>query len=139
MWEPQVSIRLLQSRKAFVPFKILLIGDSRLSGFHQLIINELHDRHAWDIHVDTLVFPGADIQGTVDNTLDRKLLKEFEAMTGLKQIIDQPTRYARNNTTIDLIFTNSEHISNHGTLNLNISDHEIIYITIERKRKNNLT
>ena len=66
---------------------------------------------------------------------DRKLLKEFEAMTGLKQIIDQPTRYARNNTTIDLIFTNSEHISNHGTLNLNISDHEIIYISRKKKKE----
>ena len=66
---------------------------------------------------------------------DRKLLKEFETMTGLKQIIDQPPRYARNNTTIDLIFTNSEHISNRGTLNLNISDHEIIYITRKKKKE----
>ena len=34
-----------------------------------------------------------------------------------------------------VIFTNSEHISNYGILNLNISGHEIIYITRKKKKE----
>ena len=93
----------MQSRKAFVPFKILLIGDSRLSGFHQLIINELHDKHAWDIHVDTLVFPGADIQGTVDKTLENIGCEYYDLIyvaTGVNEL-----SYKRKYKTIVPVFT----------------------------------
>ena len=52
---------------------------------------------------------------------------------GFKQFINEPTRYGRNNTCIDLIFTNSDHISNSGTLNLNYSDHQATFITKKKK------
>ena len=48
---------------------------------------------------------------------------------GLKQYINGITRYGRNNSCIDLIFTNSEFISNAGILDLNFSDHQAVFIS----------
>ena len=66
---------------------------------------------------------------------ERTLLKDFEALTSLRQVIDQITRFSRTNSTIDLLFTNSEHISNFGTLDLNLSDHEAIFMTRKKKKE----
>ena len=44
-------------------------------------------------------------------------------------------RFGRNNTCIDLIFTNSDHVYESGTLNLNYSDHQAIFVT---KKKNKM-
>ena len=58
-----------------------------------------------------------------------KTLKWFEQRIGLKQIITDITRFSDRNSCIDLIFTNSGSISNQGTLDVNISDHEMIFVT----------
>ena len=53
---------------------------------------------------------------------------------GLKQVIDGPTRTIfrdglQTETTLSLLFTNSEHVRGTGVLALNISDHLGIWVT----------
>ena len=60
------------------------------------------------------------------------LLKHFELVTKLKQIITAPTRIAKQTkTTIDLAFTNIKYCTGSGVLSYNISDHKPIYIVRE--------
>ena len=68
---------------------------------------------------------------------DSKDLLNLMLCFGFKQYVNEPTRYGNNNnnTCIDLIFTNCDHISNSGTLNLNYSDHQAVFIT---KKKQNI-
>ena len=47
---------------------------------------------------------------------------------GFKQYINKPTRLS-NNLCIDLMFTNCDNINQSGTLDLNYSDHQAIFIT----------
>ena len=56
-------------------------------------------------------------------------IKWFEQRTGLSQFITTPTRYSNTNSCIDLIFSNSKSIKMTGVLDLNISDHQLIFIT----------
>ena len=58
----------------------------------------------------------------------------MELNTGLRQLIGRPTR----GHTSDLIYTNSPDIANSGVLDLNISDHDLIFVTKKKgmaKRK----
>ena len=64
-----------------------------------------------------------------------KQLIEFEQLSGLKQLILHPTR---GQNCIDLTFSNSIDIANAGVLSMNISDHDLIFITKKKaciKRK----
>ena len=67
----------------------------------------------------------------------RKYLKQMERATGLRQLVNDTTRYSTVNTTIDLIFTNSDCIANSGVLNVNLSDHQAIYVTRKKSRVRN--
>ena len=69
------------------------------------------------------------------NNPDTKILKWFEQKSGLKQIIDETTRFSNTNSCIDLIFTNSPCIFDQGTLDVNISDHEMIFVTRKHMAK----
>ena len=60
---------------------------------------------------------------------ETKLLKWFEQRSSLKQIITDVTRYSNLNSCIDLIFTDCLSISDYGTLDVNLSDHEMIFLT----------
>ena len=62
---------------------------------------------------------------------DTKKMKTFEHLTGLKQVIDQPTRY---NNLLDLIYTNSDHVIKKGTADINISGHDLVFVK-KKKRK----
>ena len=53
---------------------------------------------------------------------------------GMKQYIDGITRYGRTNSCIDLIFTNSEYVKDAGILDLNVSDHQAIYVTRKKEK-----
>ena len=59
-------------------------------------------------------------------SLDTKQLLQLESLTGLKQIISSPTRLQN---CIDLIFTNCNEVANRGVLALNVSDHDLIFVT----------
>ena len=69
------------------------------------------------------------------NNPETKKLKWFEQRSGLKQLITDITRFSKNNSCIDLIFSNSLFISDQGTLDVNLSDHEMIYITRKHIKK----
>ena len=66
------------------------------------------------------------------NDIHTKLLAQMELNTGLKQQIIDPTRGAN---VIDLIFTNSQDVANSGVINLNISDHDLIFVTKKKETK----
>ena len=70
-----------------------------------------------------------NINYKANNNPETKLLKWFEQKAGFKQIISDITRFSNNNSCIDLIFTNSNAVFNSGTLDVNLSDHEMIFIT----------
>ena len=94
-----------------------------------------------DINVNNLevfLIGDCNVDYSKHGTCNKKLIKEFETLTGLHQIIKQPTRYGNNNSLIDLVFSNSSCINEHGTLDLNVSDHEAIFI-IRKKSKEKFT
>ena len=60
---------------------------------------------------------------------DSKDLINLMSTHGFKQFIKETTRFGTKNTCIDLIFSNSDYINDAGTLDLNYSDHQAIYVT----------
>ena len=70
-----------------------------------------------------------NINYKINNNQDTKQLKWLEQKANLKQIIKDITRFSNNNSCIDLILTDSLFLSDFGTLNVNLSDHEMIYVT----------
>ena len=55
---------------------------------------------------------------------DAKQVKWLEQATGLKQYIEGITRYSKNNSCIDLLFTNMINNFSVNILDVNISDHQ---------------
>lgn len=63
-------------------------------------------------------------------------LKEWETTKGLRQIITKPTRVDRTSTsTIDLCFTNIQHIRKSCVLDMNLSDHFPIFFIKKKIRE----
>ena len=60
---------------------------------------------------------------------DTKSLEWFEQRLSLKQIITNVKRFSNLNSCIDLIFTDNLTVADHGTLNVNLSDHEMLFVT----------
>ena len=96
-----------------------------------VVVNDIVDGTKADI----FILGDFNINYQESNTPDKKNLKNFESLTGLKQLIDKPTRYAVNNSTIDLILTNSSFVTASGVLELNCSDHEAIYVTRKKPKE----
>ena len=71
--------------------------------------------------------------GDLSNT-NRKLLKDFEAFTGMKQLINHPTRFGQSASTIDLLPTNSGTIVTSGVIPINLSDHELVFVTSKKEK-----
>ena len=64
-------------------------------------------------------------------------LREFEQLSGLRQLIKAHTRITnRSKSLIDLIFTNIRYISKSGTLSEPVADHLPIYMVKKRPRDN---
>ena len=59
-------------------------------------------------------------------------LIDFEHLTNMSQKITEPTRLEN---TIDLIYTNSDDISNAGVLDIFLSDHLLIYCTKKKAKQ----
>ena len=62
------------------------------------------------------------------------LLIETMQGCGLKQWIKGVTRYSKKDSCIDLIFTNSKSVMRAGIMDVNISDHQMIYITKKKQK-----
>ena len=65
-----------------------------------------------------------------DNSTKR--LKEFEQSTGLSQLIKDPTRQQN---VLDMIFTDSNDVKYSGTADLNVSDHQLVYLIIKKSKE----
>ena len=64
------------------------------------------------------------------------VMKEFERVYNLDQLIHDPTRITnRSKTTIDLIWTNMEHICDSGVLDTILSDHMPVYVVKKKSRE----
>ena len=77
--------------------------------------------------------------GDLSNT-NRNLLKHltyFEAFTGMKQLINHPIRFGQIASTIDLILTNSDTIATSGVIPINLSDHEVVFVTSKKYKTQN--
>ena len=65
-----------------------------------------------------------------------KQIKTWARLAGMTQLIDKPTRTHQNKAScLDLIFSDSQDISSSGVANVNISDHDLIYITKSKIKK----
>ena len=65
-------------------------------------------------------------------------LVEFLSQVGLSNYIKNPTRYSKHkNSCIDHIYSNSNSISDCGVLDVNISDHELVYIVRKKSKPTN--
>ena len=64
-------------------------------------------------------------------TNDARNYHQFCTMFGLKQIIKSPTRITcRNTSLIDHILASiPSRVSQHGVINVSVSDHQLIYCT----------
>ena len=51
-------------------------------------------------------------------------------MTGMRQLINKATRLKN---IIDLVYTNSDYITNSSVFDVNISDHSLIFVTRKKK------
>ena len=82
-------------------------------------------------NADIFVMGDFNINYNIKNNPDGKNILRFQELTNLKQLITENTRI---NNCIDLIFTNSNIIANSGVIELNISDHDLVYVT-QKKQK----
>ena len=80
---------------------------------------------------DIFVMGDFNINFNDKNDADVRSLLQFQELTNLKQLIVKNTRLSN---CIDLIFSNSDTISNSGVIELNISDHDLIYVTLKKQK-----
>lgn len=70
------------------------------------------------------------------NTKVVKEIKLLEKEFSIKQHIKSPTRVIKTTATlIDHIYTNLEHVSHAGVVELNISNHNMIYIVVKKAKE----
>lgn len=95
-------------------------------------INSIVDGTNYDI----FVMGDMNIDYLKESSPARRSLKNLERLCGLTQIIKQPTRYSTRSSLLDLIFTNSNYILKSGVIDLNLSDHECVFVI--RKKEYNI-
>lgn len=72
---------------------------------------------------------------SLENSKSVKDLKAMEGNFDLKQYIGLPTRVTRKSKSlIDHIYTNSKIVSNHGIIEMSISDHFLTFLTIKKPK-----
>ena len=90
--------------------------------------------------IDVFILGDMNINYAEQKRPSRKHLKKLEDIFGLKHLIKEPTRISpRLCSTIDLILTNSQHISNSGVIPMNISDHEAIFLSRKKQKDKFIT
>ena len=77
---------------------------------------------------ETFILRDFYINYNLTNNPDTKQLKWFEQKSSLKQIITTITGFSDTNSCIDLIYTDSPSVFDYGTLDVNLSDHEMILL-----------
>ena len=81
-------------------------------------------------YAEIILLGDFNVNYRVNNPKKDKLVRMANGL-GFTQLITNITRYNLNgeHTTIDLIFTNSTHITQSGTCSTGVSDHEMIYVS----------
>ena len=89
---------------------------------------------------NVFVLGDMNINYLVKKSPSRKQMTNLENSTGLKQIIDTPTRITSNSSTlIDLLLTNTQHVADYGVLQLNISEHEAVFLSRKKMKEKFVT
>lgn len=84
---------------------------------------------------DVFILGDCNLAYNQTNNPSYRKLKQLEIRFGLRQIITDPTRINSSVANIlDLIFTNSTYISDCGTWEINISDHQPVYAIRKKER-----
>ena len=81
------------------------------------------------VNQEVFIMGDFNIDITKQSSKNSKDLINLFNSFGLRQLIKETTRFGNRNSCIDLIFSNSDYISNSGTLNLNYSDHQAVFIS----------
>ena len=86
--------------------------------------------------VELLIMGDMNVNYRERHNVAFEMLKEFERVYNLVQLIKDPTRVTiRSKTTIDLIWTNIGHVSESGVLETILSDHLPVYIIKKKCRE----
>ena len=97
-------------------------------------LNDGLDKHMTDI-AETYVIGDLNVNYKNKKSNLYKKLSFFEKSNNLRQVIQSATRHTKKTSTlIDIIFTNSKYISESGTIDCFLSDHQPIYI-VKKKQK----
>ena len=86
-------------------------------------------------NIDIFLIGDVNIDYSNKRALGRNDLRDMEMSTGLKQLFKEPTRYGTWNTLIDLLFTKSDFVFESGVLDINLTDHEEIYLIRKKRRE----
>ena len=86
-------------------------------------------------NAEITVMGDINIDYRLRHTRDFNSIKDFERDYQLKQLIDTPTRLTpRHISTIDVIFTDMEHVISSGVLNCMISDHQPVFVCKKKEK-----
>ena len=89
---------------------------------------------------DTYILGDCNIDVLDKKNDSTKKLLELLTQTGFSNLINMPTRYDSNkNSCIDHIYTNSAKVFDSGVLDVNISDHEMIYVIHKKQKHHNIS
>ena len=91
------------------------------------------------VNKDVFILGDMNIDVSDKKAHDSKKLTAFILPNGLTNCIRNPTRYCSTKAScIDHIYTNSAMVSDSGVLDINISDHEMVYL-VRKKVKTKVT
>ena len=102
---------------------------SRIINDTMMVIENIHK-------FEILLIGDFNIDYKNDKLPINKAIRGFATNHGIKQIIEQPTRYSnKSSTIIDLAFTNIKYCEKSGVWNYNLSDHKLIYLVKNKAKK----
>lgn len=134
--DENAEIFILQiNQKCTKPFLVISIYRPP-QGNQTLFVNTIRDTLAQiSNHNKTIMLGDFNIDyGTACNKAIRGL-KQLEREFNLKQYITSPTRVTTtSDTIIDHVYSNVTDIISSGTIQLNVSDHFMIFVLIKKKR-----
>ena len=81
-----------------------------------------------DKNIDIFVMGDMNINFNINSEVKKDLARDMFSR-GFVQYITDITRDSDNPSILDLIFTNCDNISKSGVLHVDVSDHEMVYIT----------
>ena len=93
-------------------------------------VNSIMER--FNANADIFILGDFNINYLNKRTEAMKHLRHFEVSTGLNQLICKETRY---DSCLDLIYSNSDIISNSGVLDVSLSDHNVIFVSRKKGKE----